>query len=194
MIRADECRDPFPQRDPRLADAADDYATAADRPPCDPIGLRGLPEHRGRLDGLVVWLLGLIKRAGAGGRTGESLAAQMGLTSARAVRLLVTYAQLRLGRTEPVGLPGGGYFWGPAAPGILQKMVGQAGRRGRCWFAKMMVYRRGDVAGAMEQMVFDFMTPGSGGGDELDAIVAASEASVGDVLEGIVRRMRLTAY
>jgi len=178
-----------PSRCP-LADHAAQYDEDWLRPPADPIGQRGLPDTRTGVDGLVDRLCGILHAANGAVRTGRQIAQWLALThGARAVRLLVVYAQMHLARVEIVGMPGTGYYWGPAAPEARTAMIGHSRRMGRDWLWKSAIYRRESVASVAAQMVFGFMSAPDGQADELSLLMAADGSGVGEVLDRLVARL-----
>jgi len=122
--------------------------------PADCLGVRGLPAVRAELDALVDELCDRLRIVGAKGLRGQQIVAEMNLTGTRALRLLVAYAQVRLGRTEIVGVPGSGYVWGPAAPESRRMMARHAHRMGLDWLRKSSDY--GHPAG--RQLTLQFST------------------------------------
>ena len=132
----------LPVRDRRqLADDAQKLIDAWNRCiPADCLGLRGLPSVRAELDALVEQVCHRLRIAGEKGLRGRQLAEELNLTGTRALRLLVAYAQVGLGRTEIVGVPGAGYVWGPAAPAARATMARSAHKMGLDWLRKSRDY------------------------------------------------------
>jgi len=158
-----------------------------------PLGVRGLPAVRAELDAMVTDLCSRLAAAGDGGIRGSQLAEELGLEgNTRPVRLLVAYARTHHHRHEILGVPGEGYYWGPAVgPEAARRIANMARRMGRCWFFIGSLLKREGAAMATVQMIFDFMqtAPGSGEYDDLATLVAAEGTSVAHVLDGIITRL-----
>jgi len=136
------------------------------RPSWDPIGLRSLPATRTGLDGLVDELKSLLQGHGVPEitprcMTGDQVARALFLHRGgpRAVRALVTYAQVHWREWRIVGVPGHGYFWGPAHPDLYAGAVSEARRRGRAAFARAALMSEGSAQQSIAQLAFNFMMP-----------------------------------
>lgn len=178
----------------RVANGVADLGSRG-RAPCDPIGLRGLPVDRRLLDRLAYDMIERLKSAGNDGLKSRQLVFELGLRSERALRLLVAYARVHHHVRHVVGVPGDRYYWGPAAPIAVARMVRLARRMGRCWFFVAASLAEGGAAQAGAQMVMDFLqcdSPGTLPTDELSALVSADRAGLADFLEAFIRRLRET--
>jgi hypothetical protein len=122
-----------------------------------------------------------MESAGGACLRGRQLAAEMGLADTRALRRLVALARVSRHRHEIVGVPGEGYYWGPAMPADrVRRVIQAAGQMGRAWFYIASLLRRQGTVMAMVQQAFDFMGgrgEGSHGHDDELAALAASEGT-----------------
>ncbi len=161
----------------------------------DALGRRGLPGDRAALDAMLAALCERLRTAGAVGIRGEQLAAEMALDKGtRALRALVAYGQVHHHIHQIIGVPGKGYYWGPAVDGLAARMIRSAERYGRDYLYKAALLKREGLAMAAVQQVFSFVEhagPRPGGFDDDLAALAASEGvTVTDVLETFVARLR----
>lgn len=129
--------------------------------------------------------------------SGKRLAEELHLSGTRELRHLVAYARVHHHRHEIVGVPGIGYFWGPACPQLVTQAIGTARRMGRCWFFIAALLKREGTAMAAAQMIFDFMEragdePGREA-DDLETLVAAENTSLGQFLDVFVTRLAESA-
>ena len=163
----------------RLADRAEFYAADWPRPPCDPIGLRGLPTSRDALDATVADLVSRIRSARERGVSGAHLAREMALSGPRAIRALVQYAQVYHRESRVIGMPGHGYYWGHSRPDLYRQVIAECRRRARSAFARASLLQFAGAPG-LHQLVLDFLAPDPGPGepaDELSALLAADHSA-----------------
>lgn len=182
---------------PRLAGRAATYrGDRGSRPPADPIGQRGLPEYRGDLDRLVTSLCDRLNGAGSIGVRGKQLVEELRLRDARALRLLVAYTRVHQHNRNIVGVPGCRYYWAPAVPKLVARMIRDARWRARCYFKIAAVLEGHGVASSMVQLMFDFMgenvPPEKRRADDLAALMAAEGVTPETFLDVLVGRLAET--
>lgn len=166
------------------------------RPPADPIGLRGLPTFREDLDRLVTSLCARLEAAGSNGVRGKQLVEELRLRDARALRLLVAYTRVHQHNRNIVGVPGCRYYWAPAVPRLVAKMIRDARWRARCYFLIAAVLEGHGVASSMVQLMFDFMSVNVPAekrrADDLAALMAAEGVTPEIFLDTFVGRLAET--
>jgi hypothetical protein len=189
-----------------LADSEREYSSGAmRRPPADPLGMRGLPAERMWLDALAAEMSRRVESMGGRPLTGRRLATELAEYAAgtagmppccldtRSVRLLTRYVHVHLGDARVVGIPGSGYYWGPAAPGVVARAIADSRRRGRSAFYRASILHGSGTPAALAQLVFDFMGAGQAGDrqidDELAALVAVQGVTMADAMSAMVERM-----
>jgi len=180
------------------------FASALDklRRRCGCLG-RGLPGDRVGLHDLVVSLCDRVRSADRVGIPGPRLAGELGLEGTRSLRLLLAFARVAYGLREVVGVPGSGYYWGPADPEVYHSMAGHARRMGRDWMFLGVIYGEGSAEASMAQLVLDFASTahqraasglvapgGTGADDDLADLAERGQVSMGAVLDEIVTFMR----
>lgn len=180
-----------------LAYNAKEYNSVFRRPKADPLGLSGLPTKRDDLNYMVLRLCQYLINAGKTGIGGKGLARLLfDSTDTRTVRHLVAYARVHKHRHEIIGLPGSGYAWGPAAPELYQRSIGDNEQRARDHFFIAALLKRQGVAMGAVQMIFDFMghnVPADRRRDDnLAAMFAAEGTSVSDFLDAFVTELAKT--
>lgn len=158
--------------------------------PADCLGIRGLPKMRYELDALAHRLCQRLAAAGGAGVTGSRLATELGLTSTRALRLLVAYSRVHHHYHQIVGLPGFGYLWGECAPAVYKTAIRCAERMARCFFFIAALHRRQGAAIAAVQLMFDFLEynvpEGQRHHDDLAALVASEGVNVTQFLDSFM--------
>jgi len=162
------------------------------RPQADPLGYRKLPADRDRLNNMAEELCDRLATALGDGLTSRRLVVELGLESARALRLLVAYCRVWGGVHQIVGIPGDRYYWGDAKPGAYQQMISDCTRRGRCYLFIAALHRRQGVAMATAQMVFDWFAETKVSrelNDDLAALTAAEGVKIGDVFSAFCEIM-----
>jgi len=157
--------------------------------------------NRLTLHAYVVDLCRRTQTAGKAGISGHRLAEGLQLRSTRELRKLVAYARVAYGIEEVVGIPGSGYFWGPADPEIYKTAAGHAQRMGRDWMFLGALYGEGSAETNLAQMFLDFASSagqkaaaglapeGPGGRDDLAELMERRNVSVGAVLDRILEFM-----
>jgi len=139
-------------------------------------------------------ICGRIEAAGPKGIGGKRLAEDMHLASTRQLREVVAWARVKDHRHEIIGIPGAGYFWGPAlSPAKIRQVINTARRMGRCWFYIGSLLKREGTAMAAVQMALDFAEhrPGEGA-DDLAALVASEGTTVADIMDAFMTELSRT--
>ena len=179
---------------PHLADHAEEYRRDRRHPPADPLGVRGLPETRRKLNQFLLHLCDRLIGAGGRFRKGARLVANLHLDDARALRLLVAYGHVHHHLAQIVGMAGHGYCWGPLAPkGLYATVAGQARRMGRCHLFLAALYGRGGPAAELIQLMFPFAAeagPGTAGGDHLHALLATHGVGPEQLADAMIQGLR----
>jgi len=140
-----------------------------------------------------------LETAGTTGLPGARLAADLGLPGTRPLRAVLAYGRVAYRIREIVGLPGNGYFWGPAWPEVYAIAARMADKMGRDFFYLATLYSEGSAETSMAQMFLQFASTaeqraaaGLGGdvaGDELSDLVDREGVSPGAVLDAILTLM-----
>jgi hypothetical protein len=165
-----------------------------ERTGADPLGLRGLPEHRADLDKLLAELCERLISLEGRKMTGRRLVEELRLRNTRALRLLVAYGHVHHRLRAIVGSPGEGYRWGEHCRGVYGIMAGHARRMGRAWFFISTLYGKGKPAVEAAQLLLDFVGEGAAPrrNDELSALMAAEGVRAEDVVDALVESLAQT--